>query len=445
MADDPDELSGELSGGLGRMFSTARLAGRLGKRAAGRMLRGDRPAAPAHDAVTDAAVATARKLVAQMSQLKGLVMKAGQIASYMPGAMPPAAQRVLAELQASSTPMAFDRIDGVIAAELGGPAGAVFDAIDERPFAAASIGQVHRAVHRGAAVAVKVQYPGIEDAIRSDLRMIGAIARLSTIGSPLDAGALSAELRDRLLEECDYQREAASQQLFARLLAAIPGATVPDVIPDRSSRRVLTTALADAPRLADAITAGGTAPRGIDQSARDRAGQIIFRACFELLFHRCIYNADPHPGNYLIAPDGAVTFLDFGCIRRFSPDMIATWKRMARAVIAGDRAGFEAGFRALGMVGRERKFDWDYQWNAMRILYRPFLERGYRYDPEHVRASFGVLMFDNPNRHKLAMPPEWLFLNRLQWGLNAVLAQLAATGPWGAIFDELLAAPVDPA
>jgi predicted unusual protein kinase regulating ubiquinone biosynthesis (AarF/ABC1/UbiB family) len=435
----PDDLD-ELSGGLGRMLSTARLAGRLGRRTAGRVLFGAK-AEPTHEAEApaenaEAAVAAARRLVSQMSQLKGLVMKAGQIASYMPGSMPPAAQRVLAELQASSTPMAFHRIDEMLAAELGAPGRALFESIEDRPFAAASIGQVHRAVHGGVAVAVKVQYPGVEDAIRSDLRMVGVIARLSTIGSPVDAGALAAELRDRLLEECDYRREADNQRLFAQLVASIDGARVPEVIAARSSRRVLTTALANARPLTAAPA---------DQAARDRAGQIIFRACFELLWRRCIYNADPHPGNYLIDPDGSVTFLDFGCVRRFEPAMIATWKAMARAVLAGDRDRFAAGFRALGLVGRERKFDWSYQWDAMRFLYTPFLEPGFRHHPEHVRKSFGVLMFDNPNRLKIAMPPEWLFLNRLQWGLNAVLAQLSAAGPWREIIDELLAAPLDPA
>ncbi|TMQ05314.1 MAG: AarF/ABC1/UbiB kinase family protein [Deltaproteobacteria bacterium] len=437
----PDDLD-ELSGGLRRMLSTAGLAGKLGKKAAARVLfRGSGDAGvPAESSGTategsEAAIATARKLVAQMSQLKGLVMKAGQIASYMPGSMPPAAQQVLAELQASSTPMAYHRIDEMLVAELGAPGRTLFEAIDERPFAAASIGQVHRAVHGGAPVAVKVQYPGIEDAIRSDLRMVGAIARLSAIGSPLDAGALSGELRDRLLEECDYLREADNQRLFATLLASIDGAHVPEVVAGRSSRRVLTTALIDGAPIAAVA----------DQTVRDRAGQVIFRACFELLFRRCIYNADPHPGNYLIDRAGGVTFLDFGCVRRFAPGTIATWKRMARAVIAGGRAGFEAGFRALGFVGKERKFDWDYQWNAMRFLYTPFLEPNFRYHPDYVRKTFGVLMFDNPNRTRIAMPPEWLFLNRLQWGLNAVLAQLAATGPWRETIDELLAAPLDPA
>lgn len=424
----PDDLD-ELTGGLRRMWSTASLTSKLGAKAASRMLF-RKKSKPDDD---DRAIARARALVTRMGNLKGLVMKAGQIASYMPGTLPPAAQEVLAELQAQSTPMAFARIAEVIERELGaGP----FEELEERPFASASIGQVHRARVRGAAVAVKVQYPGIEDAIRSDLKMVSVLARMSTIGSPIDGGAVAGELRDRLLEECDYVREAAQQQLFADLLARVDGARVPAVIGDRSTHRVLTTAFADGVRLADV---------GGPQDIKDRAGATIFCACFELLFVRCIYNADPHPGNYLIAPDGGVTFLDFGCTRRFPRQMIETWRGMARGILDGDRAAFEAGFRALGFVGKEKGFDWDYQWTAMRHLYRPHLEPGFRFAPDFVQQTFGTLMFDNPNRFKMAMPPEWLFLNRLQWGLYAVLAQLSAAAPWRDHVERILATPIDPA
>src|SRR5207244_9411845 len=139
---------------------------------------------------------------------------------------------------------------------------------------------------------------------------------LPTIGSPLDGKALAGELRDRLLEECDYAREADSQAMFARLLEDVPGASVPRVIAARSTQRVLTTELVSRARLPEMAARA-------DEPARDRAGATIFRAAFDLLFRHAIYNADPHPGNYLVADDGAVTFLDFGCIRRFDPQMIA--------------------------------------------------------------------------------------------------------------------------
>jgi predicted unusual protein kinase regulating ubiquinone biosynthesis (AarF/ABC1/UbiB family) len=425
-----DEDLEQLSGGLRRMWSTASLTSKLAAKAGSRMLLGRKP----NPLDEETAVARARALVSRMGNLKGLVMKAGQIASYMPGTMPPAAQEVLAELQAQSQPMAFAAIEQVIVGELRAPVAHLFDSFEERPFASASIGQVHRATFRDQSVAVKVQYPGIEDAIRSDLKMVSVIARMSTIGTPSDGGAMAAELRDRLLEECDYKREATSQMLFASLLANIPGAAVPEVVLERSGGRVLTTAFAGGVRLADA-------PAG----ARDRAGAIIYRACFELLFRRCIYNADPHPGNYLIGPAGDVTFLDFGCTRRFERSMIETWRRMARAILDGDRPVFEENFRALGFVGKEKGFDWQFQWDAMRFLYRPYLEPGFRFDAEFVQKSFGVLMFDNPNKFRLCMPPHWLFLNRLQWGLNAVLAQLGAAAPWREILEELLAPPIEPA
>jgi predicted unusual protein kinase regulating ubiquinone biosynthesis (AarF/ABC1/UbiB family) len=140
-----------------------------------------------------------------------------------------------------------------------------------------------------------------------------------------------------------------------------------------------------------------------------------------------------------------VTFLDFGCVRRFDRELIATWRALARSILAGDRDGFRERFRALGFVGKEKGFDWDYQWDAMRFMYRPFLEPGFRYDAEFVSATFGLLMFDNPNRFRMAMPPAWLFLNRLQWGLNAVLAQLGAAAPWRDVIEEILAGPIEPA
>ena len=421
------------------MWSTASLTSKLGAKAASRLLfkkrKGDEDVDLDAAAKSNAAaIAAAKKLVARMGHLKGLVMKAGQIASYMPGTLPPAAQEVMAELQAHSTPMAFPKIAAVVEAELGAPAAALFDELDERPFAAASIGQVHRARYRGEDVAVKIQYPGIEDAIRSDMKMVGVLARLSMVGSPSDGGALAGELRDRLVEECDYVREATSQELFARLLATVDGASVPGVVRERSSKRVLTTQLAGGARLADAPA-----------ETRDRAGLVIYRACFELIFRRAIFNADPHPGNYLVAPDGGVTFLDFGCVRRFDVEMIRTWRALARSVIDGDQRAFRDHFTGLGFVGKAKGFDWDYQWTAMRFLYRPYLEPRFRFDAKFVAESFGILMFDNPNRFRITMPPAWLFLNRLQWGLNAVLAQLGAAGPWREHLDEILAMPLEAA
>lgn len=435
-SDDPDaqSLSTLARGFRKRTLVTAKLASRVGVGFVKRSL--GRPRDPAQDeADRAAAVDTASDMVKEIGALKGLVMKIGQIASYMPGALPPEAQRVLARLQNDTTAMEWDTVKVVLRDELGKDPAQLYEQIETEPFAAASIGQVHRARYQGRDVAVKIQYPGIEDVLRSDLRTAGVLGRLGTVGSSFDGGSMVAELRDRVLEECDYRQEADSQRAFATLFETMPGARVPGIVAERSARRVLTSEL---------DPGQGFYPFCDDapQSARDRAGEIIFRVCFDCLFRHSIYNADPHPGNYLFAPDGEVTFLDFGCVRRFEADMIEAWKQVARAVLAEDRAAFERRFPALGMVGNPKKFDWDYQWQVMQYLYRPFMAtEPFTYTHEYVKESYAKLIFDNPNRWSGAMPPEWLFLNRLQWGLNSVLAHLHATAPWGEIWRAAVETP----
>lgn len=442
MAEDDRRRLDDLARGFRqRTLVTAKLAAKLGAKAAGRIAFGAKKDAPTTAADSAASISTAEDLVKEMGALKGLVMKVGQIASYMPGAMPPEAQRVLAKLQSESTSLAFPKIDDVIKRELGASAKDAFSSFEESPFAAASIGQVHRAQHAGRDVAVKVQYPGIEELLTSDLRTAGVLMRMSTFGTAMDGGEVADEVRKRLLEECDYRREAESQRLFATLFARYPDAHVPGVIAERSSQRVLTSELV---RAKSFHAFADSAP----QAAKDRAGEILFRTCFETVFGRCIYNADPHPGNYLFHDDGKVAFLDFGCVRRYDPKMIAAWKRVALAVLDDDRARFGANFGALGMVPDPKRFDWDHQWTVMRYLYRPFLatkDAPFTYTHAYVQESYGVLLFDNPNRMRLAMPAEWVFLNRLQWGLNSILAALNASGGWGEIFRPAVESPEDPA
>jgi len=432
MTEEP--LKGLAHGFRKRTWLTARLASKVGFKMARRSLgRGKKQDAPVD---TDGAVEAAGELVRRIGTLKGLVMKVAQMASYLPGTLPPEAQKVLAQLQAHSTAMEFAQIEEVIRAELGAPSGELFDEFDPEPFAAASIGQVHRARLGNRDLAVKVQYPEIENLLKSDLRTLGLFARMSTIGHPADGKALVNELRDRTLEECDYVREAENQAGFAELLAADPACHVPAVIVERSTRRVLSSELVEA---ADFHTFIASA----SQAQIDRAARVIFQTCFDCIFRHAIYNADPHPGNYLFHDDGRVTFLDFGCVRRFDVEFIDTWKRLVLCILDGDRAGFPARFTELGMVGKAKGFDWDFQWEAMRHLYQPYTQRDpfFTFSDEFVRESYGLLVFDSPNQRRLVFPREFLFLNRLQWGLNAVLAQMRATGPW----PDLLRAAVESA
>jgi hypothetical protein len=161
------------------------------------------------------------------------------------------------------------------------------------------------------------------------------------------------------------------------------------------------------------------------------------------LFRNRVFNGDPHPGNYLFHADGRVTFLDFGCVRRFDADFIDTWKRFARGILDNDRENFPVRLRAIGMVGKERGFDYDAQWNLVQFLYRPFLETEpfFTFSDDYVRESYSVLLFENPNQRHAGMPPAWLLLNRLQWGMNAVLAKLGATGAWPNHFGGAVRGP----
>ena len=422
-------LPGLARGFRRRTLVTAKLATKLGFGYLKRQLGGARDADP--DEAGDAAA----DLVRQMGALKGLVMKFGQIASYMPGGLPPAAQRTLAKLQADTKPLAFGQIRDVIESELGDSVEALFDEFDERPFAAASIGQVHQARHEGRAVAVKVQYPGIEDVLRADLRHAKLLTLSSGIGTAIDGAALHEELTARILEECDYRREAAYQTGFCRLIGSFDGASVPAVVPERSARRVITSELVRR-------SAFGDFCRTASAEARSRAGATIFATSFGCIFGHCIYNADPHPGNYLVADSGDVTFLDFGCVRRYEPDIIDAWKRVARAILAHDQAGFRRYYPEMGLVPRPEKFDWDHQWNVMLYLYRPMLSKEpFTFTDAYVRESYDLLIFKNPNRRHTAMPPHWLFLNRLQWGLNSVLAALRATADWPALWRAAIDQP----
>ncbi len=416
-----------------RTWVTAKLAARLGYAAAKKNLGiGDTGEVDEGEAVKHA-----HDLVAQMGSLKGLAMKVGQMASYLPGAMPPSAQKVLSELQASTVAMAPALIVEQIERELGKAPEQLFEAFEEAPFAAASIGQVHRARLSGRDVAVKVQYPGIEEVLRGDLKTVGALATLSTVGTRVSGRAVADELRTRLLEECDYRIEARNQAVFAREIGKIRGASVPGVVATHSRRRVLTSEFVHGKRFASFID-------GSTQELRDRAGAIVYEACFRPLFQHGLFNADPHPGNYLFEGDG-VTFLDFGCARTFDRDFIDRWKALALCVTDGDRARFPQRFSDAGFASIEDgKFDWDAQWAAIGVLYRPMRERDFRFSNEFVRETYDALLFRNPNKMRVGMPPEWLFLNRLQWGIFAILAQLRAGPNVHRIWREVIESKTDP-
>src|SRR3954471_5879110 len=367
--DDPPPDAGRLP--TGRIARTARVGGLVtgqglrwaGMRTANRVRSPERAAA-ARDERT---AATVRELVDQLSRMRGAAMKVGQLFSMIELDALPEAQRDelqarLATLRDDVPPVPFPRLEKLMRKELGAPLDRVFAEFDERAFAAASIGQVHRATTLdGDEVVVKVQYPGVAEAIDSDLRSATLLLPLIRRLAPsLDAKALFGELRERIGEELDYELEAQHQRRVGRLFRGHPFITVPRVRTDLSTTRVLVSEYVEGERF--------EAVRALDQAQRDRYGEIVFRFYFGLLYRHRIALGDPHPGNYLLRPDGRVAFLDYGLMRDLGAARIDAERAIALAVREGDAAALKAALVRGGYVPGERAdgLDADLALMAMR-------------------------------------------------------------------------------
>ena len=261
----------------------------------------------------DLALRTAQDVADTLGTMKGVLMKIGQLASYVDEGLAPPARRVLSRLQDSVPPMSPELAAGVIEAELGAAPERIFKEWDPLPIAAASIGQVHRAITTdGQAVAVKVQYPGIAETIAADLGNVGLIRSLLKMAVPSqDVTALIEELRERIGEELDYVREAENQRQFAAYFDGHPTARVPKIVDELSTARVITSELAAGARFGEMLD--------WPQEEKDLAAETIYRFTFRSLYGLHAFNGDPHPGNYLFEPGGQVTFLDFGLVKHFGP------------------------------------------------------------------------------------------------------------------------------
>ena len=377
--------------------------------------------------------ATGAELYNRLGELKGMMLKVGQMASYIEGSLPLAMQASLAKLQDSAPPMAPEIADRVVAEELGRPPAEVFATWSSTPVSAASIGQVHRATRPdGTHVAVTVQYPEVAAAMTGDLRGLNMILSLAGAAYPgLDAKAIKDELRTHLLAECDYRQEAASQEFFRALYAADPRVEVPRVFPNFSGGRVLTTEWAHGRRFADFLASSSP-------EARNAAGEAIFWFAFHSIFKHGLFNCDPHPGNYMFGSDGRVVFLDFGCVKRFEPGFVQTWRDMIAAGIAGQRRRFDELVVSSGVARPGAKLNLDYHYQMCLELYRPFLtDRPFRFTADYVRTMSEAVGAKNPNKRKLAMPRDFIFINRLQWGLYSVLSALGAEANFHQLFLEL--------
>lgn len=399
----------------GRLGRLARYAG-LGARTGASLLF-------SKDKAAHAAAAHAAEVLGTM---RGLAAKIGQMASYVDGFVPEpqreayeSALRSLRTAAPTSSPAAIRR---VVEEDLRAPIDRLFAEWEDEPFASASIGQVHRAtLDDGRRVAVKVQHPGIAKAVESDLANAGIFQSLASALGPknIDPKRVFEEVGQRFREELDYGLEAERQRFFIDLHAGDPHIRIPAVFDDRSGPRVLTTALAEGKTLEEASLA--------DEPTRRAYAEVLWRFVFKGNLVGGMFNADPHPGNYLFAEDGTITFLDFGCCQPIEGERREHALDMHRTAIARDEGAFrEAATRMLQTRGGsfERKAT-AYTRRCFEPLFadrhaitRPYvagLVNGIREMKDEVFAKDGSFV---------QLPPGMVFMNRLQFGFYSVLARL---------------------
>jgi hypothetical protein len=405
-------------------------------------------------------------------------MKIGQVFSMIEFDGLPEDQRdelrtKLAQLRDDVPPVPFRKLEKLMRQELGGPLSAVFADFDEQAFAAASIGQVHRATTLdGDDVVVKVQYPGVAEAVETDLRNAMMLLPLvKRIAPGLDAKSLANELRERISEELDYELEAQNHRRIERIYRGHPFVKVPRVYTDLSTRRVLVSEFVQGQRFEEV--------RRLDQDDRDRYGEIVVRFFFGLLFRDGIALGDPHPGNYLRCADGRVCFLDFGLLRDVGPAYLDGERAIARATRDADAAGLRDALIGTGYLPPERAaaMDEDLVLRLMRAMAGWYAVPGdRRFTPDAgdprvwttpegepapgapgeaptpvavdgdapvdeaaeraaQRAQFKAVRAE---ANRFTLPPEAVLVRRMADVVAIVLGQLHAGGDWGAIVGEYL-------
>jgi len=227
------------------------------------------------------------------------------------------------------------------------------------------------------------------------------------------------------------------QQAFARAFADDDQVVVPAIVPERSSATILTSTWVDGDGF-EKFRAGAS------PNDRDRAAATMMRFSYRSLFNFAAIQADPHPGNFIFLPDGRVAFLDFGCVRTFELGLLEHIRDLARSVRDRDRRAFRKAAIDLGVVGRPAHFDFDHFFKVMEHLHRPLIAEHFRFTNEFVREGYAYNGPASPNARTLSIPPPYVWVMRLQWGLTSILAKLGAEGSFTGLLDELLSHSVEP-
>ncbi|ORB02576.1 ABC transporter [Mycolicibacter minnesotensis] len=428
----------------GRVRRTMPLAGFTARAAGGRVVAALRAKTGDAGAVEKFHERTAERYAELLGHSKGVLMKAGQMFSLIDagavggGELSPY-QRALTRLQADAPPMPPELAREVVQADLGRPVERVFAEFTHEPMAAASIGQVHRAIlPDGRPVAVKVQYPGVAEAIRADLantELLTTVIRFASAatGPMPDLRQSAREISARITEEIDYRHEAANITAFATLYRDHPFIRIPEVVPEASGDRVLTMSYLDGLDWA--------AAKHADQDLKNTWAEAISRMVTGSYRHASMFHADPHPGNYRFGLDGTVGFVDFGCVKVLSESLRRGLVETLRFVLDDDRPALLDSMRANGFLTRESALTGDqaYQWWE-QVVHELLEPQPVTYSPETigraVRSLLDVRGAEHPLRH-LSVPPDFVFFSRLNLSMNAVFAALGATFDARSAVDDM--------
>jgi predicted unusual protein kinase regulating ubiquinone biosynthesis (AarF/ABC1/UbiB family) len=385
------------------------------------------------------AVALAEELGSQLARLKGAGPKIRQFLSMVQLDRPSDGKPPLAAFGAlpeGAKAIPFGQVRKVIEQDLGARIGRLFDDIDEEPFALASLGQVHKAhTDAGEIVAVKVQHPGVAEAIEADLRNLGIVRPLlKRLAPELDTTAVLDEIRDRLADEIDYELEGEHQRRLQRLLRDHPHVRVPHVHTDLSARRVLVTGYVDG--------LGSDEIARLAEPERDRIAEIAFRCYLDLSLRVGAVAGDPHPDNCILCSDGRLCLLDFGLVRDLDAGSLQGERAVMRAIADGDAQRVHEGMANRGYLPSPGSVDPGRLLEHLAAGGGWMLAGGFlRIDPASVTDIFELAYPPRspyfPSMRRLAPPPATLLLRRMEIQLLALLGRFKAGADWGAITAEL--------
>ena len=430
MADDRNDPERDrLTGRLSRFAKVgAGLSGAAVSYGANRVFAGD-----------DANARNAKALKAALGGLKGPLMKAAQMFATVPDLLPPEFAKEFAELQTNAPAMGWPFVRRRMAAELGADWQSKFKSFEHEAAAAASLGQVHRAVaHDGRALAVKLQYPDMQSAVESDLGQLRALIGLfKRMDGSIDPSEMIVEIGDRLREELDYGREARMMSLYGNFFARRDDIRTPTTVPELSTGRLLSMTWLDG----QGLLAFKTAP----QEVRDRIAALLFEAWWSPMTHLGVIHGDPHLGNYSFTGEGAahLNLLDFGCIRVFPPNFVAGVVRLYRALSNDDRAEQMESYRSWGFTGlNDDLVDTLNVW--ARFIYGPLLDDRVRTVADDTppgeygrREAFKVRQALKASGG-IVIPREFVFMDRAAIGLGAAFLHLGASHNWKQLFEASL-------